>query len=59
MSHNETSTAKIDHKNEINAKNWVRSTWVAKNQLWKKSTLLVKVNEKVNPSQRKKSTPGQ
>jgi hypothetical protein len=37
LSHNETSTAKIDHKNEISAKNWVGSTWVAKSQLWKKS----------------------
>jgi hypothetical protein len=33
LSHNETSTAKIDHKNEISAKNWVGSTWVAKSQL--------------------------
>ena len=59
LSHNETSTAKIDHKNEINAKNWVVSTWVAKSQ-HEKSTLgqqksqwsmLVKVND-----QRQKST---
>jgi hypothetical protein len=46
LSHNETSTAKIDHKNEISVKDWVGSTWVAKSQLWKKSTLLVKVNAK-------------
>jgi hypothetical protein len=36
LSHNEISTAKIDHKNEISTKNWVGSTWVAKSQLWKK-----------------------
>jgi hypothetical protein len=41
LSHNEISTAKTDHKNEISTKNWVGSTWVAKSQLWKKSTLLV------------------
>jgi hypothetical protein len=36
LSHNEISTAKTDHKNEISTKNWVGSTWVAKSQLWKK-----------------------
>ena len=47
LSHNETSTAKTDHKNEISAKNWVGSTWVAKIQRnWSK------VNQK---SQRKVS----
>jgi hypothetical protein len=56
LSHNETSTAKIDHKNEISAKNWVGSTWVAKSQLWKKSTLVwSKSTQKVN-GQRSKST---
>jgi hypothetical protein len=30
LSHNETSIAKTDHKNEISAKNWVGSTWIAK-----------------------------
>jgi hypothetical protein len=61
---------KTDHKNEISTKNWVGSTWVAKNQLWKKSTLLVKVNSGQQKSQRlvnaksqlwptEKSTPGQ
>jgi hypothetical protein len=67
LSHNEISTAKTDHKNEISTKNWVESTWVAKSQLWKKSTLLVKVNaksqlwsmEKSTLGQRKKSTLGQ
>jgi hypothetical protein len=42
LSHNETSIAKIDQKNEISTKNWVGSTCVAKVQLWKKSTMLVK-----------------
>jgi hypothetical protein len=40
LSHNEISTAKTDHKKEISTKNWVGSTWVAKRQLWKKSTLV-------------------
>ena len=35
---------KIDCKNEIYAKNWVRSTWTAKVNSGKKST--VKVNHK-------------
>ena len=35
---------KIDCKNEIYAKNWVRSTWTAKVNSGKKST--VKVNPK-------------
>ena len=42
--HLEAKYAKIDYKNEIYAKNWVRSTWTAKSQLWQKST--VKVNRK-------------
>ena len=47
LSHNEISTAKTDHKNEISMKNWVGSTWVAKTQLcWSKST------QKVNSGQR-------
>jgi hypothetical protein len=50
LSHNETSIAKTDHKNEISAKNWVGSTWIAKSQLRKKSTV------KVNVGQRSKST---
>ena len=33
LSHNEISTTKTDHKNEISMKNWVGSTWVAKSQL--------------------------
>ena len=32
----EAKYAKIDCKNEIYAKNWVRSTWTAKSQLWQK-----------------------
>jgi hypothetical protein len=59
LNHNETSTAKIDHKNEINPKNWVGSTWVAKSQLWKKSTLLVKSQRLVNAWSTEKSNAGQ
>ena len=40
--HLEVKYAKIDCKNEIYAKNWVRSTWIAKVNSGKKST--VKVN---------------
>ena len=40
--HLEAKYAKIDCKNEIYAKNWVRSTWIAKVNSGKKST--VKVN---------------
>ena len=32
LSHNEISTTKTDHKNEISTKNWVGSTWFAKSQ---------------------------
>ena len=34
--HLEEKYAKMDCKNEIYAKNWVRSTWTAKSQLWVK-----------------------
>ena len=34
--HLKTKYAKIDCKNEIYAKNWVRNTWTAKSQLWPK-----------------------
>ena len=50
LRHKEISTAKIKHKNKISTKNWVGSTWVAKSQLQKKSTV------KVNAGQRSKST---
>ena len=40
--HLEAKYAKIDCKNEIYAKNWVKSTWTAKVNYGKKST--VKVN---------------
>ena len=50
LRHKEISTAKIKHKNKISTKNWVGSTWVAKSQLWKKSTLMN------GQSQRLKST---
>ena len=42
--HLEAKYAKIDCKNEIYAKKWVRSTWTAKVNSGKKST--VKVNPK-------------
>ena len=42
--HLEAKYAKIECKNEIYAKNWVRSTWTAKVNSDKKST--VKVNHK-------------
>ena len=34
--HLETKYAKMECKNEIYEKNWVRSTWIAKSQLWQK-----------------------
>ena len=37
--HLEAKYAKIDYKNEIYAKNWVRSTWTAKVNSGKKSTV--------------------
>ena len=37
--HFEAKYAKIDYKNEIYAKNWVRSTCTAKSQLCRKSTV--------------------
>ena len=46
LSHNETLTAKTEYKNEIRAKNWVGSTWAAKIQLWKMSTMLIKIQLK-------------
>ena len=42
--HLDAKYAKIDCKNEIYAKNWVKSTWTAKVNSGKKST--VKVNSK-------------
>ena len=46
--HLEAKYAKIDCKNEIYVKNWVRSTWTTKSQLWQKvngqSQRPVKVN---------------
>jgi hypothetical protein len=51
LSHNETSTAKTEHKNEIRAKNWVGSTWVAKIQrLENVNTTGQNSTEKVNAS---------
>ena len=46
--HLEVKYAKIDCKNEIYVKNWVRSTWTAKVNSGEKSTVNspVKVNSK-------------
>ena len=51
--HLEAKYAKINCKNEIYVKNWVRSTWIAKVNSGKKST--VNVNSMAK-SQRSKST---
>ena len=48
--HLEAKYEKIDCKNEIYAKNWVRSTWTAKVNFDKKST--VKVNAGQQSGQR-------
>ena len=54
--HLESKYAKMDCKNKIYAKNWVRSTWIAKSQPWRKvngqSQPSVKVNGLVNAGQR-------
>ena len=53
--HLEAKYAKIDCKNEIYAKNWIRSTWTAKVNSGKKLTVKVnppsKSTVKVNPGQ--------
>ena len=51
--HLETKYAKIDCKNEIYAKNWVRSTWTAKSQLLQKSQ---RSKSTTSQSQRSQST---
>ena len=51
--HLEAKYAKIDYKNEIYAKNWVRSTWIAKVNSGKKSMV------KVNAGQRSGQRPSQ
>ena len=50
--HLEAKYAKIDCKNKIYAKNWVRSTWTAKSQLWQKVNRKLKSTVKVNAGQR-------
>ena len=52
--HLEAKYAKTDCKNEINMKNWIRSTWIAKKSTWRngQSQASVKVNGLVNASQR-------
>ena len=50
--HLEGKYAKMDYKNEIYAKNWVRSTWTAKVNSGKKSTVQsTQVNGMVNAGQ--------
>ena len=50
--HLEAKYAKMDCKNEIYAKNWVRSTWTAKVNYGKKSTVQsTQVNGMVNAGQ--------
>ena len=34
--HFEEKYTKMDCKNEIYMKNWIKSTWIAKSQLWQK-----------------------
>ena len=46
--HLEAKYAKIDCKNEIYAKNWVRSTWITKVNYGKKSTVKVNGQSTVN-----------
>ena len=48
--HLEAKYAKMDCKNEIYAKNWVRSTWTTKSQQWSKSTVKPSQSQ---PSKRK------
>ena len=45
--HLEAKYAKMDYKNEIYAKNWVKSTWTAKSQPLQKSqrSTMAKVND--------------
>ena len=61
--HLQAKYAKIDYKNEIYAKNWVRSTWTAKVKSGKKSTVKVnprlKSTVKVNAGQRSIQRPSQ
>ena len=56
--HLETKYAKMECKNEIYEKNWVRSTWIAKSQPWKKvnSQSQPSVKVKVNGQLWQKST---
>ena len=57
--HLEAKYAKIDSKNEIYAKNWVKSTWTAKSQLWQKVNGQSQPQVKVNVGQRSGQRPGQ
>ena len=50
--HLEAKYAKMNCKNEIYAKTWVRSTWTAKSQLWVKVNGQRLVKSTVNGQQR-------
>ena len=50
--HLEAKYAKMDCKNEIYVKNWVRSTCTAKSQLWSKSTIKPSQSQPSRESQR-------
>ena len=54
--HLETKYAKMECKNEIYEKNWVRSTWIAKSQPWKKVNSQSQPSVKVNGQLWQKST---
>lgn len=56
ISHLEAKYAKIDCKNEIYAKNWVRSIWTSKSQPWKKSTIKVNGQSKSTVNYRSTGT---
>ena len=61
--HLEEKYAKIDCRNEIYAKNWVKSTWTAKVNSGKKSKVKVNLKSKstvkVNVGKRSGQRPGQ
>ena len=50
--HLEAKYAKMNCKNEIYAKTWVRSTWTAKSQLWSKLTIKPSQSQPSRESQR-------
>ena len=54
--HLEAKYEKIDYKNEIYAKNWVRSTWIAKVNSGKKSMVKVNVGQRSGQRWRQQMT---